>query len=49
LFEFIDQNFNVVQRLRARAPWKFIDAPPGGALPRIKNHWARVYLCRAKA
>jgi len=32
---FIDQTFHVVKRLKARAPWKFIDAIPLGrrALP----------------
>ena len=35
---FIDQTFNVLQRLRAH-PWKFVDTPP------VKNHCSIEICC----
>jgi len=32
-------NFHVVERVRARTPWKFIDAPLGRCDTLGKNHW----------
>jgi len=37
--KFIDQIFNVLQRLKGLAPsWKFIDATREARTPPVKNH-----------
>jgi len=35
--KFIDQNFHFLKRVRARAPWKFIDSPWEACPPRLRT------------
>jgi len=39
----MNQTFHVVQRVRVRAPWKFIDALLGRLSGPVKNHWPNIF------